>query len=508
LTSKQLNFNESQDYYIAKRSSIAPIFFFGIGLISLIYFHADIYFSIWISVLIALTVVLYFLYQLKTKKVGFMMTIILAVFLLPFIHIPPYLWFDFESSPLVLWGLAVNPYMVDETVIKLTAMIGATGAAGMAFGISLVRSKIIHNTAINPDGTSHIFRSMGLEIWLFWLLFGVALSWISSPQETVFNAIYTESESLHANLNFSSAWMISYVILTFVFVDALIDPSHLRKTIKWKLVILSVAYVFIWLQLFRGDRESIPWVFSLAIIYYYWAGTFLNRKQKLKGLLSKGIILIFILLIVSLIVGMLRSGLSGLTISDAPKIIMDSFSEGQLGISNLLSGTWSASLLTPLSVAGDHIYNLLEMKYGQTYLDILLSLPPGFIADAIGYERPLTATNSLAWEMRYGIGGTHATVAPFVNFGMLGVFLIPAIWSYFLKRYELKALYRISVVNLSLLATVVMASPHWFWYGEKNGINALIIWFLFALLYRISLGLSKWFVHKNQANKNSLYSHV
>lgn len=480
---------------------MAPLVFLLIGILSVILFHADVYVSLWVSVFITLSVVFYFLHQLKTKRIGALMTILLMIYLLPFIHIIPYLWFDFNSEPKGLWGLAVNPYMLDERVIQLTAVLGATGAVGMAFGISLVRSRIARDNGMNTDGTRRIFQSMSFEIWLFWLLMGVMLSWISAPQETVFTAAYTMSKSLHADINFDSAWMMSYVILTFVYIDALIDRTPLRRKVKWILALVAVAFVFIWLQLLRGDRESIPWIFALAIINYYWAAPFLKRRRVAKIKWVKLSILVFILVFGSMIVGALRSNVYGENFSDTLSMMYEMFSEGSLGTSNMLKGTWSAVLLTPLSVAGDHIYGYLNMKYGQTYLDIFLSIPPGFIANAFDYERPLNAMRGLSWEMRYGIGGTHALVAPFVNFGMVGVFLIPAIWSYIFKRYEIKALSNISVINLSFLAIIVLASPHWLWYGEKNGINALILWFMFAFFYRVSIKIGKRPISQRQANQ-------
>jgi hypothetical protein len=482
---------------------IAPLVFLALGILSVVLFHADVYFPTGFSVFITLSVVFYFLRQLKAKRIGALMAFLLVVYLLPFIHIPPYLWFDFNSSPLKLWGLAVNPYMVDEKVVQLTAMLGATGAIGMAFGISLVRGKISRDTGVNADGTRRIFRSMSFEIWLFWLLMGVALSWISAPQETVFTAAYTMSESLHVNMNFSSAWMMSYVILSFAFIDALIDRNPLRRAIKWKLALASVAFVVIWLQLLRGDRESVPWIFGLALVYLYWAAPLIRRNEVTKVPWLKIGLWVFVLVFTSMVVGALRSNLTASDIFVAIDLVSNMFVEGDLGLLNMLHGTWSAVLLTPLSVAGDHIYGYLRVKYGQTYLDIFLSVPPGFLTDAFDYERPLTATSGLAWEMRYGLGGTHASVAPFVNFGMVGAFAIAAIWSYIFSRYEKKALGKTSVINLSWLATMVMASPHWLWYGEKNGVNALILWLVFAFFYCLSLGIGNRKAFQAQANQAS-----
>ena len=447
---------------------IASLFFLGAGFLSIALFYADVYFPIWFSVLLASIVVAYFIRRLKAKRIGILMALLLVVYLLPFIHIPPYLWFDFNSSPLRLWGLAVNPYMLDERIIELTAMLGTTGALGMAFGISLVRGRFVRDVGLNPDGSRRLIPSMSFPIWFFWLFIGIGLSWISAPQETVFTAAYTTSASLHENMNFSSAWMMSYVVLTFAFNDALIDRNAIRRVLKWKLALASIAYVFIFLQLLRGDRESVPWVFGLALIYFYWAAPFLRRKAAIKVPWLKIGLWVFVLVFGSMIVGAVRSNLSGSDMSEAIDLVSYMFSKGSLGLSNMLHGTWSAVLLTPLSVAGDHVDNLLRMKWGETYWDIFLSLPPGFIADVFNYERPLTSTTGLAWEMRYGLGGTHASVAPFVNFGMLGVFVIPAFCSYIFSRYEKNAIKQISVINLSLLGTVVMASPHWLWYGEKK----------------------------------------
>ena len=217
----------------------------------------------------------------------------------------------------------------------------------------------------------------------------------------------------------------------------------------------------------------------------------MNRKALAKVPWIKILSLIFMLVFGSMIVGAVRSNLSGSDISYALSIISGMFSTGKLGLSNLLHGTWSAVLLTPLSVAGDHVNGLLQMKWGEDYLNIFLSLPPGFIADVFDYQRPLTATSGPAWEMRYGLGGNHASVVPFMNFGMIGVFFIPAIWSFIFARYEHYAVQRLSVVNLSLLASITLAAPWWLWYGEKNGINAVILWVIFAFFYRISLGLSR-----------------
>jgi hypothetical protein len=175
--------------------------------------------------------------------------------------------------------------------------------------------------------------------------------------------------------------------------------------------------------------------------------------------------------------------------ADAIMLVSELFQSGQIGLDNALHGTWSAVLLTPLSVAGDHIYGTLPVKSGQTYIDLFLSIVPGFLADAIGFIRPIDSLQGPAWEMRYGIGGVHAVVVPFMNFRMLGVFFVPTFWTFLMVKLERLAMSKTGVVNVSLLAVLVMAVPHWLWYGEKNAINAIIIWLIFRFFYRVSIGL-------------------
>jgi hypothetical protein len=458
------------------------------GVVAVGLFHADIYFPIWLSVAILVFVSLYLLQKYRQNRLGILMLLIWLVYALPFIHIPPYIWFEFSQDPLLLWGLAVNPYMVDEQVITLTGMIGAVGGMGIAFGASLNSRRIQQDLGINSDGSKRLFRTIAMPVWLVWVLIGVALTALSAPQETIFTASYTESKSALDGANFSSAWMMSYVILCFAFCDALLERQAATKYLKMKIILAAIILIVVFFQLLRGDRESVPWVFGLALVYYYWAACITQRRGfTIPWLKIAGVA--FGLVAISMVLGAIRTGLTSASLADAGALIGGLYESESIGLANMLHGTWSAVLLTPLSVAGDHIYGLLAVKWGQDYLNLFLSIIPGFLADAIGYIRPIDAGQGPAWEMRYGLGGTHATVVPFMNFRMLGVFLGPAIWTFIMINYEKMALRQVSVIKLSLLVTIAMASPHWLWYGEKNGLNALVLWLIFGFFYRVSLGM-------------------
>lgn len=475
---------------MTNRLRVAPALFLGAGALAALLFHAGVYFPISISVLAFVAAGWYLFVQYRDRRVGVLVILLWLVFTLPFIHIPPYLFFDFGSeNPSQLWGLATVPYMLDHEIIKLTAMLGAVGGLGMAFGSSLSRSKLVRDDGIASDGRRAIFRTLSLPIWVVWLAAGFFLSWLSAPTESVFTSRYTVSQSLSGELNFSSAWMISYVILTFLLCDSLLEPAGALRRTKLALLVLVSLFIVLFFQLLRGDRESVPWVFAVAMVYFYWAAGYTQRRgyeipwAKVAGWATA-------LFVVSMFVGEMRHLLVGIDdVAGVMNVLEGLVASNRIGVSNLLHGTWSAALLTPLSVAGDHVYGLLHFKLGEDYLDLLLSTPPGFVADMIGYQRPIDAQHGPALEMRYGLGGTHAVVLPFRNFGMIGVFLIPALWTYVVARFEKRASRKVSVLNLALLATIATASSHWLWYGEKNGFNAIVLWLVIGICYRVCKGL-------------------
>lgn len=470
-------------------NSILSVIFGMFGLVAAGLFHVDVYFPIWLSVAIMVYVSLYLLHLYRIKFLGILILLIWLVYALPFIHLVPYLWFDFtQTDPLVLWGLATNDYMLDESVIELTGMLGAVGAVGMALGVSLNTKPIQVDMGTTPDGNKRIFQTMNFPIWSGWVSVGIVLSWLVAPEHTIFTAEYTMSSAKIDTAKFGSAWMMSYVILAFAFCDALLEQ---KATIKLPIILGALIVVVVIFQLLRGDRESVPLVFGLALLYFYWASG-ITQASGFSIPWLKICAIAFGLIVASMFLGALRHTLVGASVLEVGGFVREMNEAGTLGLDTLLNGTWSATLLTPLSVAGDHIYGLLELKLGQDYLNFLLSTPPGFVADTLGYIRPLDQERGPAWEMRYGQGGTHAVVVPFMNFRMLGVFLIPAIWAFVIASYEKAALKEANAANFCLLVTIATISPHWLWYGEKAIFNAIVLWIVFSFLYKISIGSPRY----------------
>lgn len=465
----------------------SPVFFTCLGITAISLFQSNVFLPLSASVVTFIVISVFLLWLFKTEHMGALMLILWFLYILPFIHIIPYLWFNFEEDvSLLFWVMPLNPYMLDEQIVELTAMIGAVGGLGFALGVSLSIRRINNRM----DLVCMPQRTLSKPLWLAWVSIGIILSWLAAPQETVLTAAYTASKSLLDNLNFSSAWMVSYAFLTFAFCDALLDRDPFQAKIKRNTVFLAIAYVVIYLQLMRGDRESLSFVFGAFLVYFFWAAPSITKEER--QFPWKMIVMIGLtLMMASFIVGAARSALAGLADKEnILTIFAQLYDSGIFSFSYLFHGTWSAVLLTPFSVAGDYVDELLSFKFGKTYLDLLLSLPPGFVADMIGYSRPIDGFAGPAWEMLYGIGGTHATVVPFMNFGMIGVFLLTGIWAYLFTRWEISSLQRRSVLTLSFFLIIVTAAPHWLWYGEKSIINALIIWLGLSFSYLVCLSRS------------------
>lgn len=471
---------------------LARISFLFLGLIGILLFHQGVYFSVAVSTFIFILTAWYLTAMYRASHIGQLVVLFLIVYALPFIHIIPYLWFDFNADPpAVMWGLVANPYQMDKGIIELMAMIGAVGAAGFVAGTASHRGRVILESSASRviDSRHHHTDTLSLPVFLIWVAISLILSWINAPSETIFTAAYTESVSISSNWNFSSAWMISYAILLFTFADSLFDNRSEIASIKRRTVLSSFFVIVVWFQLLRGDRESLPCVIGALFMYYLWVksrGEATSRRTKTAWLVI--LLTVSVVFVASYLIGAVRVLLVGIeNLSDVAGVFDTLREADAIRFDSLLAGTWSAVLLSPLSVAGDYISDTLPLHYGQTYIDLVNSIIPGFVADWLGYTRPIDSLHGPAWQMIYAGGGLHAVVVPFTELRLIGVFVMMAIWGVALSRIEEYAFSHLSVRYVALLGIIIMAMPHWLWYGDKNIINALIIWFLVSLCYRMRL---------------------
>ena len=422
----------------------------------------------------------YFIKLFREDNIGIVSLLYFIVFTVPFLHLIPYIWIDVQSQGEIVWGLASNSFQFNEEIIDLVGVMACCGIAGMILPTFFAGKK---NIDISKNTKLKIFKkSMPIVVWFFWLFIGLYLSIISAPSDNLLDAAYTTVGSVSRDLNVSSAWLLSYIILLFTLYDSLIEQNKYLRKVKKLSVFTVIIYIILVLQFFRGDRESIPWILACILMLYYWF-PYLN-KSKIKVPKIKLLIFFISIFAISYVVGFLRSRVSGSAdLSDVISVVSTILIENP----ELLKGTWTAVLLTPLSVAGEHVLYNKPYLFGLDYINLFLSSPPGFITDIFGYERPWSLGKGPANEMIYGLGGTHSSVLPFRNFGLIGITIITYIIFYFLIKVDNLAFRKPSISTIVLLATLVTVIPHWAWYGEKNLLNGLIMYFILLWFYRISV---------------------
>ena len=464
------------------------ILFSTISLSSLILFHYDIYFSLSSSVLIFIFVSIYLLYSFRQNKIGLLTLWLYACYSLPFIHMIPQIFFDYSKTHIphhdVLWGLSSNPYMFDKDIIELTGMIGAIGACGFVMGIvvgSFNKKKYEYTYTIFAG------KKLSLHSFLSWIIIAILASYLFAPEDLLTQRSYGESMSISGDWNFNSLWHISYIILIFLMGDTLRYRTIMYNKLKRLFFVLSITYVVIWLQLLRGDRESITLIISLVFMYILMQ----NNTVKASRIPILKLALFFLFLFFTIfIIGYIRFNILGSSFTEIiDKVFFglhDALTTSDEDAAFILNGTWSSVLLGPLSIAGDYIYGTLPLRMGTTYYDLIASIIPGFIADAIGYVRPLDVNNPVG-DIRYGQGGWHATVVPFTNFRLFGVYFVTFLWSLFFTIVERQCMKKLNIFTITFLGTIIMTAPHWLWYGEKYIINGIIVWFILSICYKLSV---------------------
>ena len=382
-----------------------------------------------LNIIILFSGLVFVIYDWAKGKVEWVGFLFFAFSFLPFIHLLSYVSFDYNYYHDRVWGLISNPYNNDEYIVNYVTATACVGFIGMYLGMAA--SNKFYKCGREFD-TPFFSKSMPLYIWLIWLILGVLFMAISAPSETVFTAKYTMAGSISRDLNFSSAWLVGLIILVFAGVDAHFQSNSIVRLVKTRLFFFSVCYSVLFLQLMRGDRESIPFFLGYLSLLFVWQRP---RYSWLRFSKKTNLFILFSFLAVSFafFVGKLRSKVEGIGIEEVLVSAIVVLGSEELGLDYWLKGTWTAVLLTPFSTIGDYIKGLTEFNFGVDYFNLVVSIVPGFIADWIGYIRPIGAGTGPATEMRYGLGGTHFFVLPFRAFGVFGVLLISTLTVFFLS---------------------------------------------------------------------------
>lgn len=440
--------------------------------------HTGIYLPVKLGVGILLTLTLSGSLLVKTSSVSLLTRLIIVLYALPFSATIGY-WFDDDFT---WWSTPRSQeLMSDPKTLSVMLMVGIVGLCGVLLGMAAA--------AMFVRPTDSVAKAPRLGPWGFLAFLGLAvlLSWMNAPTTTIFRAAYaTEgTQGAAVAVNFMSAYIISYILIALLFIDA--ERSISGKVWKWTLLLFATLYIVLYLQLLRGDRESIGLVAALMALYIT-SGRGRALVQRVRRRVSRERSRILKLLVPAIAIVVVFQ-IIGFVRSSEGRIDPGYFQPGTRARAVLVDNTWTSVLLTNLGMA-DEYQRGMDYLWGRTYVDYLLSLPPGIVSRALGYERPIESWHGPAWwYMGLSAGGIHMVIVPFKNFGALGAFLVMAIAGFLIGGIDSRNNGRL--VWRLLYASLIIISFFWAWYGDMYTVRAVMVAVAAAILYQSWLIISR-----------------
>jgi hypothetical protein len=296
---------------------------------------------------------------------------------------------------------------------------------------------------------------------------------LSAPNNSIFTMNYRDIVMQKSFAGIDSLWNIS---LVFTSIGIILSVCHSRKSRNFSLLLFLTFLINYHFAM--GNRELLPLLIVLLSL------SFADKLIDISPL--KVFFYITILLFTSAFFNEIRF-LKNLDFASIYNhLYLFTFTELEVIFSKLITGTWSASLLTLVSVLSDINYYTFNLLFGYDYVELFLSLPPQVVADLFNYERPWQRGNAPASDMKYGIGGINILTTSIRNFGFYG----PLLTGIFVRLFSEIILYlfkKNTVFSICWYCILVSVVPFWFWYGDKVFLNTIII-SIFATIPLLHLG--------------------
>jgi len=441
------------------------------------------YIPVWASLLLSAISFLLLLYAYPLSCVGLVPYMAFLLILLPISSAAEYLNPDWSSNDRI-WGLTPISYMYDLTIVEASFHLAVLSLYAMFLG--MVMTSFLYNKArISPkpwpkSKMAACFISKKAFYAALFLCF-VALAYLS-PSGNILNMAYIDLARSEVGASGATLYIFFYVFLIMLFIES--QYSGYKSGQRWAIVVLVIYVVFF--QFLKGNRECVPLI--LAFFYVWFLFSPINSPlKKTKFWMIFAVVVIASTGLLGVIRGQIFSGV----------LIGRDFSIDLIYI--FTSGTWSAVMLTQLSVVGDLATGLKTYLHGESYWNEILSLPPGILADAIGYHRPVTYDSNLALQVSDGLGGIFFPVVAFWNFSVLGVLVVMFVTGSFIFSVSIMSMqHRYFFVCLSAVVAVVL--PHWFWYGEITLVRAMESFIIIYPLIYILKGVNSYSFIKKRNN--------
>jgi hypothetical protein len=384
----------------------------------------------------------------------------------------------------VWWHTPVAVAMIRDRVVSeamLTA--GVVGLLGLLAGLHAAQAFMGRRPV--PDAQPD--RTLGILMFGAACAFAVLLSWIVAPAGTILERAYNTGNSAMAAapMNFNAAGLLSYVLVVLLVVDAERDVIPWRRRWKVWLTAAATAYIVIVLQVLRGDRECTGLLAALALLYLTGGQSDdLIRKTALAWRRIRRVAIpAAVVVVLFIVLGAVRSSMARPEGRALPPM-------NRRLVAALQENTWTSVLLTNLAQAGQFRKGTAHYLYGQTYVDYLLSLPPGILTRAAGIQRRLESDRGPNWWF-YGIsaGGIHVVVVPYRNFGIVGAFGIMSLIGWFIAWVEIRNDPK-RFWGRFLFGAMGVVSFSWFWYGDMYLVRILMAVAILGPAYRAWLRFS------------------
>ncbi len=376
----------------------------------------------------------------------------------------------------------------DPATVSTMMWIAEIGLCGLLSGIfstkqlqqkqPQIQHKEIENSSVRQ-------RILGVPLFLFLALFALLLSWGAAPEQTIFNEAYGSQRFTRASsAGFNAGALSSYVLLILLQLDIYRTKS---KSLKIAILGFAIFYIIIFLQLLRGDRESSGLIAGMVLVQLAFGSKHIQKQLKAAGVtIWKNIFSLVVLLVLVaafVFLGSFRSEATNrnVTVDDLTEML----------VRGMRQNTWTAAGVNNLALADEVVNQTPEYFFGKTYVDFFLSLPPSFVARAIGYERPINRNAGPGlWYRHITNGGTHAVIVPFKNFGAFGLLAFMGglgLLLGFINKLDGSCLLR----NQYIYGVFAVSGFKWFWYGEMNLIRACMAAIIFYFLYMFFVGQTK-----------------
>jgi hypothetical protein len=332
-------------------------------------------------------------------------------------------------------------------LFQKVAQVSLLALLSMYWGWTLVPGS---KATVKNEGMKIKMSNLDMFFWIS-LLMGFLFAFISLPSSTLFSATYGEIvRSDNSGLRAANA--LSLFGTTMAFYAYLMNPGRIKKYALYALFPLS----FIYCGFLTGGRvEQFGCLVALIAIYQWKTGKRFSRK----ALFIVGGSLFLLLSVI----GFVRSGNLG------PSNIFEYFTSGRFLY------TQKDIMTTALVVSGLEQDGIIQVDYGKTIFDVLVSVLPRNIDPSRPEQFDTKISEITQWP-----GGTFVINEPYIAGHVVGVFfLFLFLGMAFKKAEKLKFRFGESIIYLGVLCGM----PRFVYYGWMPAYRFLTIAVLFAGIY-------------------------